>query len=391
MSFRPLAIALFVALAGSCSPAVAEHGAHKDTAPTPANPHAAHSAASRPAPSGYAAVEVDTERLKALGLATTRVEHASLVRELRSVGVLALDETRTAHVHAKVRGVIEGVQADFVGKPVKRGQSLCAIYSQPVLAAELELISLLKQRRATASTAPSVLGDLEQSYDALVDASKKRLLLWDVPRGEVDRLEKTMEPSRTFTLSSPATGTIVAKQAYVGSYVEPGTELYVVSNLSKLWALVDIYEQDVPFIAIGQAARIRVSGAGEPLTGKVSFLPPTIDESTRTLKARLDVENRDGSLRPGAFLDVEMSLPIGHGLVVPESAVIRTGNRSLVYVVHGSHIEPREIRIGPTVNRLIRVDQGLEEGELVATGAQFLIDSESRLRASSAPGGAHVH
>ena len=361
----------------------------KPTPPEPGPPAPAHAGHSVASPSGYAPVTLDPSKHEALGLRTEKVSHRAFERSVRTVGVIRLDETRTAHVHAKVRGFIESIQADFVGRSVKAGAPLCAIYSQGVYAAQLEYVALLEQRPA--QSGDPLAADLQQkSWGPLLQAARRRLLLWDVPSAQITRLEKTLAPSRTFTLSAPRSGVVVSKQAFVGNYVEPGTELYVISDLTNLWAVIDLYEADLPYVHLGDSVRLAIEGLEAPMLATVSFLSPTIDEQTRTLKVRLDLDNKDGKLRPGAFTTAEAKLSMGHGLAVPEASVIRTGARSIVFVVHGPHVSPREVTLGPLVGGFYRVDGGVADGDLVATGAQFLIDSESRLRASDAAGGAHV-
>lgn len=320
---------------------------------------------------------LDPAQVGAIGLASAAVEQRDLTRTVRTVGVVGFDETRTTHVHAKVRGFIETIQANYVGRVVRAGQPLLSIYSQEVYAAESELVGLADRPKD----------------DPLVTAARRRLALWDVPKSEIARLESSREPSRTFSLIAPRSGTIVAKAAIEGTFVEPSTELYTLSDLSKLWVVVDLYERDAPYVHLGDHAKLTIEGQGAPLDATVAFLAPTIDESTRTLKGRFVVDNRDGRLRPGAFVSAEMTIAMGTGLTIPESAVIRTGTRSIVFIVHGTHIQPREITLGPSSGDLYRVESGLKAGERVATGAQFLLDSESRLRASSAAGGGggHVH
>ena len=333
--------------------------------------HAAHG----DAPAGYSLVTIDPSQAEAIGLASAAVEQRELARTVRSVGVLALDETRSAHVHAKVRGWIDTIQANFVGRSVRLGQPLCSIYSQDVYAAEAELIALLDR----------------PAGDPLVAAARRRLALWDVPRAEIARLEQSREPMRSFSLLAPRAGVIISKSAIQGTFVDPSTELYTVADLARLWVLVDLYESDAPYVHVGDHAMLTIEGQGVPLDATVSFLAPTIDEATRTVKARFEIDNRDGQLRPGAFVSADLTLAIGAGLTIPESAVIRTGTRSIVFVVHGTHLQPREITLGPSSGELYRVESGLAVGDRVATGAQFLLDSESRLRASSAPGGGHAH
>ncbi|MEO8703465.1 MAG: efflux RND transporter periplasmic adaptor subunit [Kofleriaceae bacterium] len=333
--------------------------------------HAAHG----DAPTGYSAVTIEPAQAEAIGLATAPVLQRELTRTVRSVGILALDETRSAHVHAKVRGWIDTIQANFIGQVVRAGQPLCSIYSQEVFAAEAELVGLLDR----------------PADDPLVAAGRRRLALWDVPKGEIERLEKSREPMRTFSLLAPRSGVIIGKSAIQGTYVDPSAELYTISDLTRLWVIVDLYESDAPYVHLGDHAALTIEGHNGPLAATVSFLAPTIDEATRTVKARFAIDNRDGRLRPGAFVSADFTLALGPGLTIPESAVIRTGTRSIVFLVHGTHLQPREITLGPSSGELYRVERGLAIGDQVATGAQFLLDSESRLRATSAPGGGHVH
>lgn len=383
-----LAIAFAAAgLGGQC----AQHGEH------PAPPPAGASSQITPstAPSGYAPITIDPSRVGPLGLATAKIEELAFNKKLRAVGLVTFDETKTSHVHAKVKGFIEALPADFIGKPVQRGAVLAAIYSQAILAAQFEHVALMKEPRALFED--SALGDVEgKSWSKIIEASRKRLLLWDMPRAQIDRLEKTLEPQRTFPIIAPRAGTLVAKQAVLGNYVEPGAELFTISDLSSLWVLVDIYEADVGQVAIGREAKLTIEGTPDQIIAKISFVSPTIDESTRTLKVRLELPNPGGLLKPGAFATAELDLPLGRGVGLPESSVIRTGTRNMVFVVHTmpdgtAHIVPREVAIGPLVSGYFRVSSGVAVGEVVATGAQFLIDSESRLKATTgaAPAGGH--
>lgn len=351
-----------------------------------ADAHAAHGASSA-TPGGMAPFRADVNRLTALGLETVAVEHAAARRAIRTVGVVGVDETRTSHVHSKVKGFVEGVSADYVGKKVKRGEALCSIFSQQVVAAQLEYVALHRARNATRA-ALGEEGPL--SGDAVMAAAKQRLALWDVPASILPRIEATGEPVRTFSLHAPRAGTLVARQAYVGAYVEPGAELFTISDLSRLWVQIDLYEADVASVPVGTTVALTIQGVGGPMRAPITFLAPTIDEATRTLRARIELDNADGAIRPGAFVHAELETGEGHGLFIPENAVIRTGKRNIVFVIHGEHVEPREIRVARATADRVQVEDGLAAGERVATGAQFLLDAESRLRASSSPGGAHA-
>lgn len=366
----------------------AEESVAESHAPSHAGGHESHAggqqshAGHAQAPTGYSPLTIESAQAAALHLSTAPVDEREFTRTIRTVGTIVLDETRTAHVHVKVRGWIDRIFINFVGQKVRAGEPLCAIYSQDIYSAELEYLSILEG----ASTRPA--------SDPLLTAARRRLSLWDVPKGEIERLEKTRQVNRTFPLLAPRAGTVVAKQALQGMVVDPSVELYTLSDLSSVWVLADVYETDVPYVHVGDKAQLAVEGRQGSLDASVSFLSPTIDEPSRTRKVRFVLPNPQGLLLPGAFVNVMMEAPLDKGLSVAESAVIRTGARSIVFVVHGEgtvHIEPREVTLGPLVGDRYRVERGLQAGEKVATGAQFLLDSESRLRATSAPGGGHVH
>ena len=381
-----------------------EHGSHSEGAgpsahpmpPAAPPPHAGHRMAESPAttntsvPTGFAEFQLDASRAAGMGLALAPVESRKFQRTIRTTGVVSLDETRTSHVHSKVRGWIERVTADFIGKKVFAGTPLCEIYSQEVYAAQLEFLSVIDQTRAR-SQAQGAFADAERAAsEKLAAAARRRLTLWDVPPAQIQKLEQTGQPQRTFTLTAPRSGIVVSRQAIAGMFIDPGTELYVVSDVSKLWAQADIYATDVPWMKVGTPASLTVEGMDSAArAATVSFLPPTIEEATRTLKVRFDLDNKDGRLRPGAFATVELQVDLGTSLAIPENAVIRAGSRDIAFVVAGAVVEPRAVSLGPVVDGYYRVESGVTQGESVAVGAQFLIDSESRLRATSSPGAGH--
>jgi Cu(I)/Ag(I) efflux system membrane fusion protein len=389
----PLVIVLVVAACNS-GKGSGSHTGHASSAPQIAPEgsvdHSAHAMPSA-SPSGYAPVEIDPSRAAAMQLSSVTVAERDFSKQVRTVGVVGLDETRSAHVHSKVRGWIDGISVNFVGRKIAAGEPLCSIYSQEVYAAELEFLSILDR---TTSRGPSTgeFADAEKRAQAqLLEAARRRLALWDVPKGEIGRLETTKQPRKTFPLLAPRSGVVVAKEAIEGMFVEPSLELYTLSDLSRVWVLADVYEADAPYVHVGDKAKLTIEGKQAAVEAAVTFLAPTISEQTRTIKARFELDNSDGSLRPGAFVNVNIDLPIGKALAIPESAVIRTGTRSIVFIAHGEHMMPREVTLGPLVGGWYGVEAGVTPGERVATGAQFLLDSESRLRATSAPGGGHVH
>lgn len=352
-------------------PAAGEHAGHA-TPTTPPTGHDGHGSSAE-APAGFAPLTLDPAQARAMGLTTEAVVERDFTRRIRTVGIVSVDETRTVHVHTRVRGWVEGFHVKYVGRKVRAGEPLVSIYSQEVYAAQLELASLLRSSVAS----PDLLA-----------AARRRLALWDVPRTVIEKVERTGEPQRMFPVLAPGAGVVVAKQAFEGQFVDPSIELYTISDLSTVWVLADIYDADVEHVKVGSTARLTIEGRAAPIDAKVAFLAPAIDERTRTRKARFELTN--ANVLPGAFVTVELDATLDRGLAVPESAVIRTGTRAIVFVVHGTHVEPREIGLGPRVGDHYRVDRGLAAGEHVATGAQFLLDSESRLRATSGAGGTHA-
>lgn len=375
LAVAALAVVLYLRHRGEPSNVVDEPAGHGAVTPAPVDEHAGHQGTPATRPEGFAPVALDPAQATAMGLTTEVVSEREFSRKVRTVGLVTVDETRTAHVHSRVRGWIEGYYVQFVGRKVKKGEALVSLYSQEVYAAQLELASLIKS---------------PVKSPELLDAARKRLALWNVPGAVIKQLERTGEAQRTIPVLAPRAGVVVAKQAFEGLFVDPSLELYTISDLSRVWVLADIYEADVSSVQIGSTAKLTVEGVGEPLTAKVAFLYPTIDERTRTRKARFELANVSAAVMPGAFVTVVLDVVQQRGLAVPESAVIRTGARSIVFVVHGTHAEPREVKLAGRVGDYYRVEAGVVAGERVATGAQFLLDSESRLRASSAPGGGHA-
>jgi membrane fusion protein, copper/silver efflux system len=343
-----------------------------------------------PTPPGYTAFTLEREKARAIGLRVAAVEERSFGKGIRTSGVVVVDETRTSHVHAKVRGTVESVSADFVGKYVAVGAPLCSIYSQEVLGAQLEFLSVLDQVSHGSNLSGAFGAAEKQAGEQLLSAARRRLALWDVPPTDIERLERTREPQRTFTLRAPRSGIVVAKQAVAGMFIDPSVELYLISDLARLWVLADIYESDIAGVKVGDHAEVSVAGIAKPIHAKVAFLPPTVEEATRTLEVRFDLDNTEGRIRPGAFATVELDLQGGSSLGVPEDAVIHAGRRAMVFVVSGERIEPRSVTLGPLVAGFYSVQAGVRAGEHVAVGAQFLIDSESRLRATTGGGPSHA-
>lgn len=314
-------------------------------------------------------IEVPVENQAKIGLRTVKAEKRNVEHTIRTVGTVTADQTKEAHVHTKIKGWIETIYADYVGKPVEKGQPLFDLYSPDLIATQEEYLAARQQ------------GAIGREIAA---AARNRLQLWDVPQAEIERLEKTGKVKRAVTFNSPAEGFIVEKMAIQGMYITPEMELYRITDLSRLWIIVTLYEYDVAVISEGDEAVISLPYDPEKsFTGKISYIYPEIEEETRTAKARIEIDNPEQRFKPGMFANVEMKKNLGESVVVPDDAVLDTGTRSIVFVKTDiSHFEPREVKIGPRVEDNFIILSGLEEGEDIVVNAHFLIDAESKFQAA---------
>jgi Cu(I)/Ag(I) efflux system membrane fusion protein len=333
---------------------------------------------------GLATVAIDPQRQQLIGLRTAATTRGPVGATWRTVGKVSVDETRVHHVNIKVSGFIETVFVDYVGKPVKRGEPLFTIYSPDLLSVQQEYLLALRTRKALAG------GMAGESGDELVQSARQRLQLWDVPEGEIQRLERTGKPTKDLVISSPMTGVVTKKDVVMGHRVNEGDMPYEITDLSSVWVLADAYESDLARLKLGMTATLALQAfTNHPFKGRVIFIDPMLDPKTRTAKVRLEFPNPTGELRPEMFGEVTMQAAPREGLRVPADAVLDSGTSKVVFVAIGEgKFQPREVRLGATAGDVVEVLSGLAEGERVVTRANFLIDSESRLRASlSAMGG----
>jgi Cu(I)/Ag(I) efflux system membrane fusion protein len=317
-------------------------------------------------------VRLSPDRQQLLGVVLTAVERRPLTREIRTVGRVEYDERRLAFVNTKFGGWIERLDVDFTGVFVSKGQTLMTIYSPELVSAQEEYLLALRAVRSTRDGAAS---------RELLDAARRRLLLWDIRPEHIEELERAGTTRRTLEIHSPISGYVIEKTALQGMRVEPGMNLYKIADVSRVWIDAEIYEYEVPLIKLEQTATVQLSYApGAVFKGHVSYIYPYLDPMTRTVKVRVEFENPGNKLKPGMFADVVFDSNLGSMLVVPETAVLDTGSRKLVFVSRGEgRFDPRDIRTGYQGSGLYQVLDGLREGEKVVTSANFLIDSESQL------------
>jgi Cu(I)/Ag(I) efflux system membrane fusion protein len=329
---------------------------------------------------GHAAVTIDHERQQLIGLRTEKAVEGAVSGELKALGRVAVDETRVRKVTVKVEGFVEKLFVDFVGKPVAKGQPLFSLYSPEFVSAQREYLLALKTQKALSG------GALQQSGGDLLEAAKRRLLLWDVPQEALDRLEKTGEVQRALTLRSPLSGVVTVKNVVEGARLTPADIPFEITDLSHVWVQADIYEAELGRVRPGAPAELAMQAyPGQPIRGRVAFVDPVLDPKTRTAKARLEFPNPKGDLKPEMFGEVVIKGPGRKGLLVPLDAVLDAGSMKVAFVALGDgKFAPREVTTGITVGEKVEVRSGLEAGDEVVVRANFLVDSESRLKAALA-------
>jgi RND family efflux transporter MFP subunit len=332
---------------------------------------------------GRAVVTLSPERRSLLGVRSEDVRETRIDRTIRTVGRVAADERRMAHVHTKFEGYVERLYVDFTGKLVKQGDPLLSLYSPELIATQQEyLLALRAQKQLGASQIPSVA----QGGASLAEAARERLRLWDISEADIAELERTGTVRRAFDLHAEVSGFVTVKNVVQGMRVMPADTIFEIADLSHVWVLADVYESDLRSIRLGMPATVTLAyQPGREWRGQVSNVAPTVDGATRTVKVRIDVANQGGALKPDMFGDVELRVEEGTGLVVPDSAVIDTGDRRLVFLDRpDGTIEPRAIEVGAKLADGYQVLRGLAKGDRVVTSANFLLDSESSLKAALA-------
>ncbi len=329
-----------------------------------------------------ATVTIDPTVEQNMNVQTAAVERRDLSREIRTVGFLDYDQEKMVSVTTKYPGFVQKVYVNYVGEPVRKGQKLFDIYSPELVQTQQELLSALAFARRL-DKAPD---EARQRADALVAAARDRLGFWDISPDQIRELEARGTPSRALTVTAPASGVVMMRMnGLEGMAVKPGMELFHIANLSTLWLSVEVFEDQLPWLRSGSEAKISLSYyPGETFHGKVRFVEPEVDEKTRTVGLRLEVPNRDGRLRAGMYATVRFTPVVAQdAVVIPVSAVLRTGERNVVIVAEGhGNFTPHDVELGAESGRYVQVLSGIQAGRQVVTSAQFLIDSESNLRAA---------
>ena len=324
-------------------------------------------------------VKIDPVTIQNIGVRTATVAVEPLARTVRTTGVFESDESSRVAVSLKVGGWVEKLFVEYDGARVKKGQPLLELYSPDLVSTQEEYLLAYRNAQRMQS------GPAAQDAARLLDAARRRLGYWDVSDEQIQKLEETGQPSRTLTLYAPAGGTVIMKNVFEGQNVMPGETLFEIADLSRVWLMVDVYEQDLGWVERGTTASVELPyEPGVKTTGRVDYIYDTLDPSTRVVKARVTLPNPGLRFKPGMYATVTLVGKRAEPMpVVPAEAVIRSGEASTVILALGDgRFRPVEVTTGVEADGKIQILSGLEGGEEVVTSAQFLIDSEARLKSA---------
>jgi len=348
-----------------------------------AQPAQSNSPGSAPTPieAPLAPIQLSAERLQSIGVKFGVVERKPMQDEIRATGTVAIDETRLSYVQTRISGHIEKVFADATYQYVRKGQPMFTIHSPELVVAEREyLLAKQNAKNLSQSTVPGVAAGVA----SLLDSSVERLEQWNIPQSEIARLESTGQAVDALEIDSPVSGYITERNALPNLMVQPDTRLYTIADLSTVWVLAQVFQNDLERIKIGASTSLSLdSYPGREFRGRVDFIYPDVDLTTRTARVRLVFSNPNLTLSPGMYVNVVLQVPLGNQLVVPASGVLQSGTRQIVFVDRGAgYLEPREVQLGLQAGDEYIVLKGLKAGEHIVTSANFLIDSESQLQAA---------
>lgn len=329
-----------------------------------------------------APIQLTPQRMQSIGVVIGQVEFKPVSSDLRFYGNVEIDERRQAYVQTRFAGWVRKVYADSTGSLIRRGQPLFTIYSPDLVSTEQEYL-LAKKNLETLQ--PSTINGVASGASSLLNATKERLLQWEVSPSEIEQLDQRGKAITDLTIYSPVSGYITEKKALPNMYVQPETMLYTVADLSDVWVIAQVFQSDAGKIKPGDTADVTVDAyPGQVFSGRLDYLLPQLDTNTRTLPVRLVFPNPGMKLRPGMYVNVRVKHSMGRQLVVPATAAFHSGTKNLVFVYSGEgNIEPRDVEIGPQVENQIVITRGLKAKEKIVTSANFLIDSEAQLQAAA--------
>ena len=368
---------LLLAACGTDAPPPDEHAGHSE--------HTAEAPTPMPSPMQDAEdpiVTIDAATVQQIGVRVATVVVEPLTRTFRTTGRFEMDEQGAHTVALKVGGWVEKLHIDYEGAIVQAGQPLLEMYSPELVATQQEYLLALKNAERMAG---STLSTTSEDATRLVEAARRRLSFWDIADAQIERLEETGTPMRTLTFPAPVGGEVMEKYVVQGQHVQPGQPLMKIFDLSRIWLIMDVYEQDLAWVEEGQTAQIELPYApGETFSGRIDHIYYMLDDETRAAKARIVLPGRRAQLKPGMYATVTIEgKPTPPSPLVPEEAVLLTGERAVVILALGDgRFAPVDVEVGMLSDGQYQILSGLQGGEHVVTSAQFLIDSEARLKSA---------
>lgn len=330
------------------------------------------------------AIKIDPTVVQNIGVKTEEVQKRKMRKVIRTVGKIEVDETKLYSVNTKIMGWVEKLYVNVTGQPVKRGQRLLELYSPELVSTQEEYLLALRYQKAMSG---SEVKEALAGSSVLVESAQRRLRYWDISDEQIRELERTGVPTKTLTIYSPADGIVMEKMIVQGAAVMPGMNLFQIADLSTVWVIADIYEYELPWVKLGQSAKMELAYTpGKVFNGKVTYIYPMLSMETRTAKVRLEFVNPRGEieLRPEMFATVNIVSEMGDSVIaVPEQAIIPAGPRRVAIVaLSAGYFEPRDVKVGRSADGYLQILEGLKEGEQLVISSQFLIDSASNLRSA---------
>jgi len=331
-------------------------------------------------------VQVTPEKQQLIGVEYGAAAYTTTTDSIRAVAKVALDETRIAKVQSRIDGWTDEVFVNFTGKYVQKGQPLLTLYSPEALATQQELLLAVKAQQMLHD---SPVHEMAGSTENLLASAKKRLRLWDISDAQIELIASTGKTIQNLTLYSPITGYVMERNAFPKQRVTPEMVLYTVADLSTVWVIADVYEYEAAGIRLNQPATFTLAYLpGRVFRGQVSYIMPQVDPQTRTMKVRIQLENPGNILKQEMYGDVELKTAGWRRLTVPQTALLDSGQKQVVFVDReNGYFEPRDVKVGARLGDRVEILSGLKAGERIVTSGNFLIDSESQLKAALGGGG----
>ena len=328
-------------------------------------------------------IKIDPGTVQNIGVKTEEVTIRKLEKIVRTVGKVQADETKIFSINTKIMGWVEKLHVDYTGRPVRKGEPLLELYSPELVSTQEEYLQAIRYEKQLQS---STVDEARRGGQDLVESAKRRLQYWDISESEIAALERRGTPEKTMAFSSPVDGYVMDKMVFKGQSVMAGMELYKIADLSTVWIIADIYQYELPWVKVGQKVEIELSYLpGKTFQGAVTYIYPMLSMETKTAKVRVEVRNTPSlEFKPEMFATVQIASTVAlNAVAVPEQAIIRSGERSVaVIALGGGYFDPREVKLGVTADGYVQILDGVKAGEKIVVSSQFLIDSESNLKAA---------